>query len=86
MGLFGLYGGAKCKSTEAHNSDRTQTCACLISFRTLMQIAKHRGTRAKSKGWEAQICWNGEKRGEDRNTEAETRGKQWQRTETETTA
>ena len=51
-----------------------------------MQIAKHRETRGKSKGWEARTCWNGEKRGDDKNTEAETRGKHWHRSETEATA
>jgi len=51
-----------------------------------MQIAKHRETRSKSKGWKPRICWNGVKRGDGKNTEAETRGKHWQRTETKTTA
>jgi len=37
-----------------------------------MQISKHRETRGEGKVWEARISWNGEKRGDDRNTEAES--------------
>ena len=35
-----------------------------------MQIAKHRETRGKCKGWEARICWNGER-------EVTTKTKRW---------